>query len=231
MRNLNLKVFKFIKWCYFFFIFIYIMFIENEPGYLNCDLSIFYDNQNSSNIRVNENHLKYNKYVYFIHMANNNSNTETNTNKTFDDEIKNLASVGITMVDSFFKSAAPVAKKFTEKMTEIDDILKKPPSNTDNALQYLTNEDNDNLYYVLDLPRASKETCKIDINNNMLTVSATTEPPPINFEFLQNNNYEINLKVNFPVTKDCITARSINGTLYITIRKNNSNNININILD
>lgn len=224
------------------------MFFENNNDYLNYNLDIFYNdsnysNTNNSNIQISENYLRYNKYVYFIDMTErNNTNSSTNTNNipipNFDKEIKNLANAGITMVDTFIKSVAPVAKTFSEKMTEIDDILKsQPPSNNaeekDKPLPYFKHEDSNFYYYVLDFPRANKDSCRIDINNNIITVIAETEHPPLNFEFLPNNKYEINLQVDFPVNRNNITANYLNGSLYITISKNNnnSNNININILD
>lgn len=226
------------------------MFFENNNDYLNYDLDIFYTNStnsntNNSNIQISENYLKYNKYVYIIDMSNkNNSNSNPNSNSNsnpnntpnFDNEFKNLASAGMTMVDTFFKSVAPVAKTFSEKMTEIDDILKNPPSKSEEkskAIPYFKHEDNNFYYYVLDFPRANKDSCRIDINNNTITVIAETEVPPLNYEFLPNNKYEINLNINFPVNRNNITANYLNGSLYITISKNNndSNNININILD
>ena len=227
------------------------MFFENNNDYLNYNLDIFYDdttysntnNSNNSNIQISENYLRYNKYVYFIDMTernNTNSNTDTNNIPNFDKEFKNLANAGITMVDTFIKSVAPVAKTFSEKMTEIDDILKNPSQSNnsekkekDKPLPYFKHEDSNFYYYVLDFPRANKDSCRIDINNNIITVIAETEHPPLNFEFLPGNKYEINLQVDFPVNKNTITANYLNGSLYITISKinNSSNNININILD
>ena len=219
-----------------------------QNGYLDYDLNIFYNQpNNSSNIQITENHLRFNKYVYFI-------NKMDNSKSKSDNDLNNLASAGITMVDSFFKSVGPIAKNFSEKMTELDKIIKNQENSSFNnaeetnvpkfnksesssktaagkPIAYFEHEDENALYYVLDLPRVNKESCRIDINNNMLTVKANTDNPPKNFEFLPNNTLEIVIPLKFAVTKNDITARNLNGALYITINKNITNNININILD
>jgi HSP20 family molecular chaperone IbpA len=216
-----------------------------QNGYLDYDLNIFYNQpNNNSNIQITENHLRFNKYLYVITKMDN-----SNTN--LDNDLTNLASAGITMVDTFFKSVAPIAKNFSEKMTELDKIIKTSDNVSSNAahatnttessvpdtasvnkpISYFEHEDETALYFVLDLPRVNKESCRIDINNNMLTVIANTDNPPQNFAFLPNNTVEVAIPLKFAVTKNEITARNINGALYITINKNINNNININILD
>lgn len=237
----------FINQGFFFFILFNIM----QNGYLDYDLNIFYNQpNNNSNIQITENHLRYNKYLYVINKMDN-SNTKSN----LDNDLNNLASAGITMVDTFFKSVGPIAKNFSEKMTELDKIIKNSDKANSNAtsnatptsdfnsssapdtasankpISYFEHEDETALYYVLDLPRVNKESCRIDINNNMLTVIANTDNPPKNFEFLPNNTLEVAIQLKFAVTKNEITARNLNGALYITINKNITNNININILD
>lgn len=212
------------------------MIFDTEDDYLKYDLSIFYDN--NSNIQINEKHLKYNTYLYSIDTMNQNQN------QNLEDELKNMASIGVTMIDTLFKTAAPVVKKMSAilKDTNINTATNATTTNTSTTtntninnssitMPYFSNEDDNAFYYVLDIPRANKEACKLDICNNVLTVSAVTEPPPKTFEFLPNNKYEIKFTLPFNVSKDNIVARNNNGALYITIMKKNINNVNIAIID
>jgi HSP20 family molecular chaperone IbpA len=203
----------------------------------NLDLSIFYEKQ--SNIEVTENYLKYNKCVYYIdHMSNQNTQTP-------DLDFNDLATKGLTIMDSLFKSAAPIVKSVSEKMNEFDEIIKnsnktdvevKNSNKTDVEvkninIKYFKNETDNGIFYALDIPRVKKEDCKINISNNSLQIEAFTEVLKDEFNFLPNHKYEITLNLPFNISKSDIIARNSNGVLYITIKKNNTNNVDIKILD
>tara|TARA_B100001093_G_C26656635_1_gene939926 strand:- start:15 stop:647 length:633 start_codon:yes stop_codon:yes gene_type:complete len=193
----------------------------------NLDLSIFYEKQ--SNIEVTENHLKYNKCLYYIDHMSNHENTQPQV------DFNDLATKGLTIMDSLFKSAAPIVKSVSEKMNEFDEIIKNS-NKTDQQvkninIKYFKNETDNCIFYALDIPRVKKEDCKINVSNNTLQIEAFTEELNGDFNFLPNHKYEISLNLPFNISKTDITARNSNGVLYITIKKNNTNNVDIKILD
>lgn len=179
-----------------------------------------------------ENHLKYNKYNYEYSMSTKNKNTTPNI-----DGINNLASLGINLVGSFIDTATPIVKEISDKMKEYEEKVYDDVRPNKKELISYRNEDDNNIYFVVELPRVRKEDCEIKYlkNESVLLVVARTEPLTDGFSFIENKELQIKLPVPDASIIDCsnIIAKNKNGALYITISKNliNIDNININILD
>ena len=187
-----------------------------------------------------ENYLKYKKYTYKYNM-NNKPKPEVNF-----EGLNKMASLGVNLVGSFIDTATPIVKEFENKMKEFEtkvtsdfnkDTCENKTVSDLKALVYNQHEDNNNIYFLVELPRVRKEDCELKYikEENILKVFAKTEPNDAEFSFLENKELEIslNLPENLIVTGSNIVAKHKNGGLYITISKNliNVNNININILD
>jgi HSP20 family molecular chaperone IbpA len=222
----------------------------------NGDLISFHNHQNiiDDEIYVQvENDLKYSKYNYEYNMSNQNShNSHYSQNTQNADNLNNIASIGMNLVGSFLDTATPIVKEFSNKMKEFevkineDEDLKKKIyqqqqghqyNDTSKHLNTHRHEDNDNIYYVVELPRVKKEDCEVKYvkTENHLLISAKTELFTNEFSFLENKILEVKLPLpsHLNSVSNNITVKNRNGALYITICKNliNMNNININILD
>ena len=213
----------------------------------NGDLISFHNHQNiiDDEIYVQiENDLKYSKYNYEYNMSNQYSHNSQNA-----DNLNNITSIGMNLVGSFLDTATPIVKEFSNKMKEFEVKINEDVKTTNSQqqgpqykytskhLNTYRHEDNDNIYYVVELPRVKKEDCEVKYvqNENHLLISAKTELFTNEFSFLENKILEVKLPLpsHLNSVSNNITVKNRNGALYITICKNliNMNNININILD
>jgi HSP20 family molecular chaperone IbpA len=216
----------YLKFSNYIFLLFYLTMQNNfklSDDLLSLDMSSFYDN---SNIQITENDLKCNTYLYYINHMDNSNQPEIDFNE--------IANKGIHLMDTFFKTAAPIMKTVNEKINEFNTLNQTQHDNSNvvaKKIFFFKNETDSDIYYALDLPRIKKEDCKININGSVINISAVTEPPEVNFEFLPCNRCEVNLELPFSVNKSDITAKHSNGVLYISIKKSNNQNVHINILD
>ena len=215
--------------------------IEPEPRIENpqiYDLNMFITENDVINvIEEEEKDLKYNKYNYEYNMAN--QNTDTNKNL---EGLNNLASLGINLVGSLIDTATPLVQDISNKMKEFedkvnDDFNKRTNFNSSLSKKpvYFKNEDENYLYFVVELPRVKKEDCEIKFlkSENSIQVLAKTESILPGFSFVENKEFELKIQIpeNVSITGNSIEASHKNGALYISISKSliNLNNININI--
>ena len=128
-------------------------------------------------------------------------------------------------------------KEFEDKVNE--DFKKRQTSSTDNSTKipvFFKNENEDYLYFVVELPRVRKEDCEIKFikAENVIKILAKTEANLDGFSFLENKDLELKLQIpkGISIAGNSIEAIHKNGALYISISKSliNLNNININIL-
>ena len=185
-----------------------------------------------------EKDLKYNKYIYEYNMSNSARNTQNL------EGLNNLASLGINLVGSLIDTATPIVQDLSNKMKEFEDKVnedfsKRQTCNSEGLSKkpiFYKNEDEDYLYFVVELPRVRKEDCEIKFlkSENSIQVFAKTEPNVDGFSFVENKDIELKLKIpeGISITGNSIEANHRNGALYISITKSliNLNNININIL-
>lgn len=211
-----------------------------EPNLENQHIYNTYNNDIINVIEEEENDLKYNKYIYEYNMANSN-NTKNTQNL---DGLNNLASLGLNLVGSIIDTAAPLVQDISNKMKEFEDNVhedfkKRQTPNSDNSSKKPTHyqhEDDNYLYFVVELPRVKKEDCEIKFikAENVIQIIGKTELNVQGFSFLENKELELKLKVSpdINISGTNIEASHRNGVLYISISKSliNLNNININIL-
>ena len=209
------------------------------------DTTLIYDNNNYLNndkIKVieEEKDLKYKKYTYEYNMANSNSNNNTQNL----DGLNNLASLGLNFVGSLIDTATPLVQDISNKMKEFEDKVnedfkQRQTCNSGGSSKkpvYYKNEDENYLYFVIELPRVKKEDCEIKFvkKENVIEVIAKTELNTEGFSFLDNKEFELKLQIpeGISISGNSIEASHRNGALYISISKSliNLNNININIL-
>ena len=211
--------------------------LENPQIY---DYNSYLNNDIINVIEEEEKDLKYNKYIYEYNMANSNSNNNTQNL----DGLNNLASLGLNFVGSLIDTATPLVQDLSNKMKEFEDKVnedfkQRQTCNSGGSSKkpvYYKNEDEDYLYFVIELPRVRKEDCEIKFikTENVIKIVAKTEANLDGFSFLENKDLELKLQIpeGISIAGNSIEASHRNGALYISISKSliNLNNININIL-
>ena len=136
--------------------------------------------------------------------------------------LKHAAGAGVKMVDTFLTNVSPhiettIKAFFSESMT--------PPVSSKNkkTIKYYKKETNNNIFIACEIPRVSKEKCAVKLYNGTLVVMAKIDTSETSFEFLSNEEYLVDIEVPKYVRQKDITARCLNGMLYIIV--------NIHLLD
>ena len=164
--------------------------------------------------------LKYNRYRYIIQMNRPGANQDFITPENVR-ILKNAAGAGVKIVDSFLTNVTPhiettIKDFFSETVSATGDTTSKPSPNK-RIIKYYKKETTSNILIACEIPRVSKENCTVKLNNGTLVVMAKTTRFESNFEFLSNEDYLVDIEVPKYVRQKDITAKCINGMLYITV--------------
>lgn len=193
---------------------------------------------NNINIESVENHLKYEKYNYYIDMQNN---INPNLDKTFDDvavKLTNAAETGVKVFDSFLTSLSPKVENVLNSVMQ-EQTRSQTQSSCDlnnQKQQYFIKEIDSKIFIVCEIPRVEKANCRIKLDsNNILNINAKTLPYPDNddmskFNFIEQREYSFEIKLSKEINSKMIVAKIVDGVLYIEISKKLINIEEINIL-
>ena len=204
----------------------------NQPSEINKS------QDNNINIEFVENHLKYEKYNYFIDMENN---TQPNLDKTLDDvavKLTNAAETGVKVFDSFLTSLSPkVENVLNSVIKEQKSFNEKTCAKPNNQQQiYFINETDSKILIVCEIPRVEKNNCHVKLDsNNILKINAKTSPFPetsklSQYNFIEQRDYTFEIKLTKEINSKMIIAKIVDGVLYIEISKKLINIEDINIL-
>jgi HSP20 family molecular chaperone IbpA len=129
--------------------------------------------------------------------------------------LKNAAGAGVKMVDTFLTNVTPHIEAV------IKDFFSETPSYSNQTnkktIKYYKKETPTNILIACEIPRVSIENCAVKLYNGALVVMAKIEQPEPLFEFLSNEEYLVDIDVPKYVRQKDITARCLNGMLYITV--------------
>ena len=84
-------------------------------------------------------------------------------------------------------------------------------------IKYNKKETSSCILIACEIPRVSKDNCSVKLYNGVLVVMAKTTQMEPNFEFLSNEDYLVDIEVPKYVRQKDITAKCVNGMLYVTV--------------
>ncbi len=197
-----------------------------------------YGYNNTINIELVENHLRYQKYNYLINMEN-----PPSIDKTLDDvavKLTNVAESGVKVLDSFLTSLSPKVENVINTVLQDQHVNKSntacKDNNTNMKLPYFVKDTESKMLIVCEIPRVEKSNCHIKLDtNNILNIAAKTSTHPdgsemTQFNFIEQREYTFEIKVPKNINSKMIMAKIIDGVLYIDISKRLINIEEINIL-
>tara|TARA_B110001469_G_scaffold127611_1_gene149259 strand:+ start:4534 stop:5037 length:504 start_codon:yes stop_codon:yes gene_type:complete len=134
--------------------------------------------------------------------------------------LKNAAVGGVKMVDSFLTNVTPHIETtfkdfFSEQVSSDDRTTPKTPNKR--IIKYNKKETSSCILIACEIPRVSKDNCSVKLYNGVLVVMAKTTQMEPNFEFLSNEDYLVDIEVPKYVRQKDITAKCVNGMLYVTV--------------
>ena len=140
--------------------------------------------------------------------------------------LKNAAVGGVKMLDSFLTNVTPhiettIKDFFSESVSAATGMTPSTSttSTTSNKrkIKYYKKETSNRVLIACEIPRVSKENCAIKLYNGILVIMAKTTQTESGFEFLSNQEYLVDIEVPKYVQQKDITAKCINGMLYIIV--------------
>ena len=156
--------------------------------------------------------------------------------------LKNAAVGGVKMVDSFLTNVTPhietaikdffsetvsAATGMSSSTTATSAATGMSSSTTANTIsntisskriiKYYKKETSSCILIACEIPRVSKENCAVKLYNGILVVMAKITHNEPRFEFLSNEEYLVDIEVPKYVQQKDITAKCINGMLYVTV--------------
>jgi len=171
--------------------------------------------------------LNYERYRFVIKM---NRNNKPRNNQEFNDFInpenirilKNAAGAGVKMVDNFLTNVTPhvetiIRDFFSESASSASSGTESASTTNKKKIKFYKKETSTNILIACEIPRVSKENCAVKLYNGTLVVMARIDQSEPSFEFLSNEEYLVDIEVPNYVRQKDITARCLNGMLYITV--------------
>lgn len=160
------------------------------------------------------------------------STSRDNMNQSINDiayNLTNVAETGVKVLDKFMSDLTPKVETVINSV--FNEGVHRAPMVPKTELYFMKKTDKA-ILIACELPRVEKQNCKIKVINNVLTINATSSLPSEmeQFNFIDPKEYTISITVPKDINKEQITAKIIDGVLYIQITKSLNNIDEINIL-
>ena len=141
--------------------------------------------------------------------------------------LKNAAGAGVKMVDTFLTNVTPhvetIIRDFFSESSSASSVSSSSSgagsASTTNKkkIKFYKKETSTNILIACEIPRVSKENCAVKLYNGTLVVMARIDQSEPSFEFLSNEEYLVDIEVPNYVRQKDISARCLNGMLYVTV--------------